>query len=543
MGSDPAFRVAPRGQEASGPWCRYRLFAMAAALSLAACATLPEPVAYPATHAMPATERTGLGRLALAAQPDRERTGFRLLPSGANALATRLDLIRRAEATLDVQYYEIENDTAGRAFLRSLRDAALRGVRVRVLLDDLHTAGEDELLLGLEATPNLELRLFNPFPAGREGLASRFAASLFDFGRVHRRMHNKLLIADGALAVVGGRNIGDAYFAQARGHNFVDIDAVVAGALLPRLGELFDRYWNSAFVRPIADVVRGGDSREARARRFDRDTDPAIVPASQAPATDDVLGYGPFVDELRSARLDLIWAPAEAWADDPGRVVGRQVSYGGVPLLDVESVRYNVRERMRRARSEVILISPYLIPGPEGLDAIDEVTRRGVRLGLVTSSLAATDEPLVYGAYRRHRPELLRRGVEIWEVAPSRLHESVQFGTAGLGAAHLHAKAAVFDRRWLYIGSMNLDPRSEAHNTEIGVIVESETLAAQMRRLADLLRQEGSYSVRLAPDGGGIEWIAGHLADQQVLKTDPDTDLWERLKLDLLSPLVPEDLL
>ncbi|MBX3643877.1 MAG: phospholipase D family protein [Rubrivivax sp.] len=517
-----------------------RLVATLLAITVvAACATLPEPAPMPPTRAVVASERTDLGRIALAARPEVELTGFRLLPAGDDALATRLELVRRAEVSLDVQYYQIVDDATGRSFLRALRDAALRGVRVRLLIDDLYTAGEDELLLGLAATPNLELRLFNPFPAGRGGFASRFAASLFDFDRVNRRMHNKLFVADGAIAVVGGRNIGDAYFKQSRGDNFVDLDVAVVGALVPRLGVLFDRYWNSEFVRPIGTVVRHDASPVELAHRFDRATDPATRP----PAPDDAPGDGRFVDELCSGRLDLIWAVAEAWADDPGRVVGRQVSYGGVPLLDVESVRYNVRERMRRARSEVTLVSPYLIPGREGLEAIDEVRGRGVRLALVTNSLASTDEPLVYGAYRRHRPDLLRHGVDIWEVSATRTTQSVRLGLLGSRTGRLHSKLAVFDREAFFIGSMNLDPRSDAHNTEIGVFVDSRPLAAEVMRLIDTLKQQGSYHVRLAADGHGIEWVDGKGDTQRVLTSDPDADAWTRFKVDLLSPLIPESLL
>lgn len=517
--------------------------ALLATAFAAACATLPEPAPMPPTRAVVASERTELGRTAIAARPDVDLTGFRLLPAGDDALATRLELVRRAEVSLDVQYYQIVDDATGRTFLRALRDAALRGVRVRLLIDDLYTAGEDELLLGLAATPNLELRLFNPFPAGRGGFASRFAASLFDFDRVNRRMHNKLFVADGAIAVLGGRNIGDAYFKQTRGDNFVDLDVAVVGALVPRLGVLFDRYWNSEFVRPIDTVVRHDASPAELAQRFDRATDPATLLALRPPARDDAPGDGRFVDELRTGRLDLIWAVAEAWADDPGRVVGRRVSYGGVPLLDVESVRYNVRERMRRARTEVTLVSPYLIPGREGLEAIDEVRGRGVRLELVTNSLASTDEPLVYGAYRRHRPDLLRHGVDIWEVSATRTTQSVRLGLLGSRTGRLHSKLAVFDREALFIGSMNLDPRSDAHNTEIGVFVDSRPLAAEVMRLIDTLKQQGSYHVRLAADGHGIEWVDGEGDTQRVLTRDPDADPWTRWKVDLLSPLIPESLL
>ena len=208
-------------------WLLPMLWSLAALLA-SGCATLPDGLAGPPSKALRASTDTALGRLAQAAAPDPDLSGFRLMPGGDFALSTRLELARRAERTLDVQYYHIENDKTGRYFLRTLRDAARRGVRVRLLMDDLYTSGEDALLLGLAATPNLEIRLFNPFPAGRGSLGRRFAASLFNFDRVQRRMHNKLFIADGAMAVAGGRNIGNQYFTRTAGPNFLDLDTFVA---------------------------------------------------------------------------------------------------------------------------------------------------------------------------------------------------------------------------------------------------------------------------------------------------------------------------
>src|SRR5215207_10063174 len=280
---------------------------LAVALVMAGCASLPDVDPPPPTQAIAASDETALGRMALAAQPDPDLTGFRLLPSGDNALTTRLELIRRAERTLDVQYYEIDDDATGRVFLRALRDAARRGVRVRLLIDDLHTAGQDPLLMGLAATPNLELRLFNPFSVARGGLLSRIVWSLFDFGRLNHRMHNKLFIADGAVAVAGGRNIGDEYFRRDAAENYLDLDAVVMGALMPRLGALFDLYWNSPHVRRIGDVVRASEDREALAQGFERATDGSSTPTPGPPAPNDVLGYGPFIDELRAGRPVLVW--------------------------------------------------------------------------------------------------------------------------------------------------------------------------------------------------------------------------------------------
>ncbi len=514
-----------------------------ATLLASGCASLPEGLAGPPSKAMGASGDTTLGRIAIAALPDPDLSGFRLMPGGDNALSTRLELARRAERTLDVQYYHIESDETGRYFLRTLRDAAWRGVRVRLLMDDLYTSGEDALLLGLAATPNVELRLFNPFPAGRSSLGKRFAASLFNFDRVQRRMHNKLFIADGAMAVAGGRNIGNQYFTRTAGPNFIDLDTFVTGALLPRLGQLFDQYWNSEYVVPLQAIVKSDASREELQAQFEQLTGPDGTPPPPRPAPNDLLGYAPMVEELDRGKLGLIWARGEAYADSPDRVVGKTASYGGVPLLDVDSVRYNVLEQIRRARSEVGITSPYLIPGKGGLEVMQEVHGRGVKMSVVTNSLAATDEPLVHTAYRRYRPEMLRLGIELYELSSERTRSSVRLGLFGSSIGRLHAKSAVIDRRILFIGSMNFDPRSDLLNTEIGLFIQNPEMAQQVIKLTEVLKQQGSYQLRFEPGSENIEWISGPPELPVVLKEEPDSDFWSRTMLEILAPLTPESFL
>ena len=524
--------------------CGLWVFAIAAALLAAGCATLPDEAPRAPTKAIAVSKDTALGRIALAAQPDPDLSGFRLMPGGDFAFDTRIQLARRAQRTLDVQYYQIENDETGRYLLRTLRDAAQRGVRVRVLMDDLYTAGEDELLRGFVATPNVELRLFNPFPAGRGSLLTRFTASLFDFSRVNRRMHNKLFIADGAMAVAGGRNIGNQYFRRTAGENFIDLDTFVTGALIPRLGSLFDQYWNSPYVRPVESVVASTLPNDELQRRFEAATGPDTTPPPPKPAPNDLLGYGPIAEDLDAGRLGLIWTTAEAYADSPDRVIGKTASYGGVPLLDVDSVRYNVVEQMRRARSEVTIVSPYLIPGAAGLEVMNEIRRRQVKISVVTNSLAATDEPLVHTAYRRYRPEMLRLGAELYELSTNRTRRSVRLGLFGTSVGRLHAKSAVIDQRILFVGSMNFDPRSEVHNTEIGLFIRSPEMAQQALKLLEVLKQQGAYRLRFAEGSDSrLEWVSEEAGKTTVLSEEPDSGFWDRTMLELLAPLTPESLL
>jgi putative cardiolipin synthase len=249
-------------------WLRITLLTLP--IALGGCASLPEQVPHVPSAAIASADITPLDKMALASRPaDASLSGFRVIHVGITALHARLDLLRAAQRSLDLQYYHLHDDETGRLVLRELRDAAQRGVRVRLLIDDMYTQGMEPLLLGLAAFPNAEVRLFNPFPT-RGSTASRFASALTDFSRVNRRMHNKLFVADGAVAIVGGRNLGNDYFFRSETINFLDFDSVVVGAVLPQLGSLFDAYWNSPHVYPVASIMLSGDSPAQRQHAFDQ---------------------------------------------------------------------------------------------------------------------------------------------------------------------------------------------------------------------------------------------------------------------------------
>ena len=510
--------------------------------ALGGCANLPTGVQRTPSMSIQASTATSLGRIAAESSPDPDLSGFRLLPTGAFAFDTRLALIKRAERSIDIQYYLIADDETGRYLLRSLRDAAQRGVRVRLLVDDLYTADTDPLLLGLASHPNVELRLFNPFPGGRGYFLTRFLRSAHEFSRVNRRMHNKLLVVDGAMAVAGGRNIADEYFMRHAQSNFVDLDAFVTGALVPKLGELFDEYWNSPAVFPLGTIIRmPTDLAEAR-ERFDIDTGVGgTVPPEPPPAT-DVLGYGPLADELDAGRLGLVWAEATAYADPPARLKGMATTYANVPIEDVESVRYNVLDLIRSARTEVVITSPYLIPGERGMALFSESRAKGVKFKLLTNSLAATDEPLVHVGYRKYRHDMLKLGIDLYELSPIRVKRASRLGMFASSQGRLHAKTAVIDRSRVFIGSMNFDPRSDKLNTEMGLFINSPLLAREVLRLMDLDKLQASYRVVLNPDGG-LRWLAADDEVEVMLDREPDVSRGAMLLLDLLAPLAPEELL
>jgi putative cardiolipin synthase len=527
----------------AAPWPLWLLLGLLLAW-LSGCAGLPKDVQREPSSARPVEESSQLGRIVAASIPDADLTGFRLLPTGPYALDTRLTLVQRAEHSIDVQYYVLQNDATGRYLMRSLRDAALRGVRVRLLVDDLYTFDTDPLLLGLAAHENVEVRLFNPFPAGRDTLATRFLASANDFSRVNRRMHNKLMIVDGAMAIAGGRNIADEYFMRHEQANFVDLDAFVVGALLPELQRLFDGYWNHPVVFPLHSIVPPTDPPQLLRAAFDRQTGPDSTPppVPPLPSATDPLGYGPIAEELNFGRLGLVWAFATAFADPPERLKGMGASYANVPLEDVESVGYTVRDMMRGARREVVLTSPYLVPGERGMALVSGLRERGVSVKMLTNSLAATDEPLVHIGYRKYRTDLLALGVDLYELSPVRVKKSSRLGFLTPSQGRLHAKTVVVDRNKVFIGSMNFDPRSEKINTEMGMFVDSDLLAREVLRLMDLDKLQASFRVVLAKDGT-LRWLAMDDEGEISFDSEPEVEFSTQLWLELLAPLAPEELL
>jgi putative cardiolipin synthase len=454
-----------------------RLAAAALLLLIGGCASLPEGYERIASHALADTASTRLalaGRNALAAHPGQG--ACRPLPDGVDALASRMLLAEAAERSLDVQYYIWHDDLTGRLFGSALLRAADRGVRVRILLDDVGTKANDEVVLTLDAHPNVEVRLFNPV-ASR---AFRGLGMLTDFSRVNRRMHNKSFIADNQRAILGGRNIGDEYFDAHGGVVFNDLDVETVGPAVAEASQAFDAYWNSAAAVPIAALTgRRGQATSLDALRAELAT---FVEAQRDSA---------YVRSARSTAADRLAADSEGWywgrtlvvVDDPEKVARAPEDTEGHLLPQLGTVA-------RQMRSELLIVSPYFVPGEAGVDWLRGVTRRGVVVTVLTNSLAATDVGIVHAGYKRYREALLDAGVRLYEFKPG----AIAYGRAGErkerersgSSASLHAKTFVFDRRAVFIGSLNLDPRSTQLNTEIGIVCESEPLS---RHLADGLMQ------------------------------------------------------
>ena len=510
--------------------------------ALGACSMLPALERPPVpSQAIPLSASSTLGRIATGYRPAPDQSGFRLMPLGKFSLNTRVELAKRAQVSLDVQYYHLENDESGRWLLRALRDAAARGVRVRLLIDDFYTHGEDELFLALAAHPNVEVRLFNPFCCAREsGQLTRFIVSLHDIKRVNHRMHNKLFLADGAMAVIGGRNVANEYFLRNdMGLNFIDVDAFAVGWVIEPLQGLFDRYWNADAVYPLQAVTSTRTPAAELWRKFEQWTGPDATPPPGPLPSSDILGYGPIADDLDQGRLGLIWANAFAFADHPDKPFDGEA--GGE--LAQTSVAFNLFEVVRKAQSEVVISSPYLVPGETGMDLLRGLRERGVQVTAMTNSLGSTDEPLVHIGYTAYRDRMLALGVNLYEISGSRVKRNRRENLFGASLGRLHAKLAVIDRRWLFVGSMNLDPRSATINTELGAVIDSPQLAREMLQIIDIDRLQSAYRLRLSAQGQYCEWVGSEDGKDMVLSEEPDSTPWLRFKLGLLRMFVPESLL
>lgn len=518
-------------------------------LLLTGCATLPDaqgPRSY--TTALPAQgPATPLDELAQASMPGASagESGFRVL-LGSNALDARLHLLRGARRSLDLQYYHLHNDATGRLALRELRNAAQRGVRVRLLLDDLYTDDIEPLLSALGAYPNVEVRLFNPF-AARGSLGRRYGAALFDFTRINRRMHNKMLVADGALAVAGGRNLGDEYFFRGQEANFFDVDVMIAGAVLPQMSSIFDEYWNAPQVRPASAVLpRPKLEGDALRRDFDRRVDGPDTPDWTPFRGADPSGRKLLVDELAARRVDMTRGTAQAFADAPGKAWGEQETARLPSGALLDNSRRVLSAGLRGARDEIWMASPYLVPDDAAVEGMAANIRSGVRVHLLTNSLAATDEPVVHTGYRRYRDNMLRAGVRIHELHPDLSRRMLASDIAAVGTLlRMHTKFGVVDRKRLFIGSVNFDPRSDRLNTEFGLLIESPALATEAQRLIQQLAETAAYRVLLKEGTErDLQWVReGTTAGGPPIEREPGASLWTRAKLYLQSILIPESML
>ena len=628
--------------------------AMVIASAVCGCAGLPSGVDRPVSSALASPEGTTLGQLVQErrmASGARYPSGFLLLSGPQAAYGSRLALVEAAQKTLDLQYYAIHADASTERLLLGVVAAAKRGVRVRVLLDDFHSAGRDAQVMRLAFVPNIEMRMFNPLTGARGSTLGRMVSALGDFSRVQQRMHNKLFIADNAMGVTGGRNLGDAYFGSAEAGNFVDLDVLAAGPVVQELSRSFDSYWNNERAYPVQSLVTREELDRMRSRAREADgAQRSQAPASgepQAPGAQPANETGPSPQDTNAAShrarvwdqrpMDLAtatftWAPAAVLVDKPAKIPpdstsapvlpekppakasplaitsrvttgthGTHGTNGGavrlpsrvkesVPAHDsspaapteastpaaaasasrtdsqtleaqTDTVVDGLLQLMGQARRDLLIVSPYFVPGPDMKQAFAAARARGVRVRVLTNSLASNDAPIAHAGYARHRPDLLGMGVELYEMRselPSGLRGALGSsgssggdgsnsgglgsGSMGSSRAMLHSKLLILDGRLLVVGSMNLDIRSQRQNTEIALLIRSTTLSRQATEQIETALREAAWKVQRTEEGS-LRWQAPEGSGLPDSTTEPDASVPLRLMLQLIGPLAPDHLL
>ena len=478
------------------------------------------------------TETTRLGRaIAPLAAAHPGKTGIHALHEPRAAFAARAILAGAADRTLDVQYYIWHADETGHLLFKALLEAAERGVHVRLLLDDNNTAGLDATLAALNVHPNIEIRLYNPLFRRR----LRGLNYLTDFRRLNRRMHNKSFTADNLATIVGGRNVGNEYFAKGSGVGFRDLDVLAVGPAVGDVAAAFERYWISSSAYPVASLLSdpGPDAAAALERRLAK---ARADPDSRAYL--DSLRETTLVRDLLQGSLPLEWTAAQLLCDDPAKTLdttGRTDTL----LLPV------LLRTVGAPEHSFDLVSPYLVPGDKGSATLTAIAKRGAQVRILTNSLAATDVAAVHAGYAKRRPDLLRAGVRLYELKPSALENEPEGkgSYGGSSSASLHAKTFALDRKRVFVGSFNFDPRSALLNTEMGLLIESPTLAERLSKAFDDAVPNLAYEVRLGAGGRDLEWIELASSAETRYATEPATRPLRRAMVKVLSILPIEWLL
>lgn len=492
-----------------------RTFCLFLCLFLAACSSVPLDRPKEESFALQDTQETRAAQNSenwRAANP--ELNGVYPLTGGKDAFGVRLALADGAERSIDVQYFLMKPDHAGLVFIDRLMDAADRGVRVRFLLDDIFTTVDDSALTFINDHPNIELRIFNPI--SRKGLSTLNYVGTFKLA--NRRMHNKSFIIDNEIAVVGGRNIAVEYFQLETTGEFIDFDMLAAGPVVKEVSASFDEYWNHELAVPMEYLREREDEETQKENRAKMKAEMAESGESTyAEVTNTEL-----MQRMVRQEVDPFLAEATMIVDEPSKLLN--------PIdEEFQIVAREVGQVLAAAQKEIIIYTPYLIPGDRGKDLLADLSRRGVRVIIVTNSLATNNHTPVHAAYTRHRRDLLNAGVELWEARADAAKISAPDGTTQLDKLTLHTKGMIIDQRYTFVGSLNLDPRSIDINTEMGLLIDSTELGERLSSGSHASIPGMAYRVLMDQDGK-LSWHATIDGEQVVETTEPQTNSWDRFK-------------
>ena len=547
-------------------------FSLLLSLWLTGCAALPSDVQRPVTTALENNLNTRLGKAVAAraaAASTRNDSGFALVGSAELAFTSRMTLIKEAEKTLDLQYYAVHADDTTDRLFEALREAAARGVRVRILLDDFNTAGKDAQVLRLAFEKNIEMRLFNPLPSNRSSAVWRIISSLSDASRLQRRMHNKIFVADNAIAITGGRNLGDTYFGQSDGVNFVDIDVLAAGRIARDLSRSFDQYWNNPLAYPVQSLMTAKDLERlkpaptAQAASLGEASSPVAAPIASPTDTANkttvtrvavnpaglTTTIAALPDTTNLRLLSWTWAAATMLVDKPSKIA----EDADASEASNDTAVDGLLSLMARAKTDLLVVSPYFVPGPEMMRQFEAILKRGVRVRVLTNSLASNDAVAAHAGYARYREGLIAMGVEMYEMRSEQRGTVPSFGSSlgsgsggaggasGASRASLHAKAVVVDSSLLVVGSMNLDLRSKLQNSEVAVVIRSRKLASEATALIEPGMTQGAYRVELKD--GQLLWRAPQGSGLPDATSEPDASASLKLLVRMIAPFAPDEML
>ncbi|UCG14745.1 MAG: phospholipase D family protein [Deltaproteobacteria bacterium] len=492
------------------------------------CATLPKDFDRPPSYAFTDTDSTRLGTFRgdeVKAHPGQ--SGFVLLGDGLDAFVARAVLANHAERSIDVQYYLYHKDLVGLLFTDLLLKAADRGVRVRLLVDDMDLADRDLSAAVVDSHPNIEVRIFNPF-SRKTGRTSQFVSRM---GSVTRRMHNKTFTVDNQACILGGRNIGNEYFEADPDLAFADLDVLAIGPVAQKVSSSFDQYWNSELAYPVSVLIDKPPTPEEIQQTRQQWNE---LVAQQADSEYlQALRNSSLAKKFRNNQVVFHWGEAVVIYDQPEKI-----------LKDFDQTEYHLAPQLRpywkSVEKELIIFSPYFVPGKPGTAFLTQLAQRGVRVRILTNSLASNDVGIVHAGYSKYRKDLLRAGVELYEMNMklTREQRKEKRGKGGSSKASLHAKSFVFDRNKIFIGSLNLDPRAFLHNTEIGVVISSAEIASGMGDWFDQNIEKIAFRLELTKNKNGTEQLLWYgLVDgkEHTFDVDPYTGFWRRFGISILS--------
>ncbi len=469
-------------------------------------------------------------------------SAFRLYSLGIDGLLLRLELIAQAKSSLDLQYYIFRGDESGRLVTEALAQAAQRGVKIRLIVDDGETVAGDEQLFALAGNPSVSIRIFNPWRYRGHSRFLRGSEFLFNKSRLDYRMHNKLFVVDGAIALIGGRNIGDQYFQVDPDSQLADDDVLVTGPLIPKLSEAFEKYWGSELAVPAEAIVPHQQADAERAAALaTRRTAPEKTTSADAHFVEKLTAGEP-LRSLLAGSAPVSWAAAEIACDSPDKKPVAGGERVGSLMFDT------IAKAVRGTQSELLMITPYLVPTPDEQKLLTDRTESRRRVRILTTSLEANNDPVAEAGYDHYRVPLLRAGVELYELRtrPESTRGSGQSAKmTRYGTYSLHAKLLIFDRKTIFVGSMNYDARSRWLNTEIGLVIYSPKLAMEGARRFDAMTQPGNaYAVTLRQSHSGksptILWTTVEQGTPVTYTKEPSRSAWQRAEVRTLS-LLPLD--